>query len=140
MVPFDDRRPTSIAPLDRVRKPVLHARVDVELADPARREFALDRRDERPHETATAIPGIDQHIQETRVALGPRRSRDREADQRRAVPGRHHHRIAVCGLPPHLALRERARAPLLALELQQARTKLAPGSGIERDRFDRSHH
>ena len=67
MVPFDDRRPTSIAPLDRVCEPILHARVDVELADPARRELALDRRDERPHEAASPIGRIDQHVQEARA-------------------------------------------------------------------------
>jgi len=67
MVPFDDRRPTSIAPLDRVCEPILHARVDVELADPARCELALDRPDERPHKAASAIRGIDQHVQEARA-------------------------------------------------------------------------
>jgi len=67
MVPLYDRRATSIAPLDRVREPVLHARVDVELADPARHELALDRRDERPHETASPVRGIDQHIQQARA-------------------------------------------------------------------------
>jgi hypothetical protein len=121
MVPLDHRGARSITALHVVGEAVLDAGVDVQLANPASEELALDRRDERPDETPPAIRRIDQHVQQARAAFGPRRSCDRESDQGRSVPGRHHDGVRVGRLPPHLARGERARTPLLALELQHPR-------------------
>jgi hypothetical protein len=108
VVALDDCRPRSVPPLDRVRESILDPRVDLEFPDPASQELALDRRDERPHQAPPAVCGIDQHVEKAHAALARSWSRDRESDQRGAVPGRHHDGIAVGRLPPHLALRERA--------------------------------
>src|SRR5438093_132358 len=100
----------------------------------------IHRGDQRPHKALPAVCGIDEHIEQARASVAPGRSRNGEADERRAIPCGHHHRFAVCGLPAHFTLRERARAPFLALELQHPRTELTPGGGIERDGLDRGHH
>ena len=104
MVRFGDRRLSAVAPLDVVRESVIHARVDLELAYPACDEAALDRGDQQPHQTRTAIGRIDQHVQQARASFAPRRSRDCERDEAGAVPRRSDHRVGVRGLPPHLAL------------------------------------
>ncbi|MEK6225701.1 MAG: hypothetical protein AABM40_05320 [Chloroflexota bacterium] len=140
MVPLDHRRARSIAPLHVVGKAVLDARIDVELAYASSEERALDRGDEWPHQTLPAVGGIDQHVQKAGTTVGPRWSRDRESNEDRPVPRRHHHRIAVGRLPPHFTGRERARAPLLALELQHSRAEITPGCGVERDSLDRGWH
>ncbi|HEX9267880.1 MAG TPA: hypothetical protein VF965_10380 [Candidatus Limnocylindria bacterium] len=94
--------------LEVVGKTVIDAGIDIELTNPASEELALDRRDERPDETLPAIRRIDQHVEQARAAFRPRRSRDGESDQRRAVPRGHHHGVPVGDLPSHLARGERA--------------------------------
>lgn len=140
MVSFDERRAPSVTPLDRVRKAIVDARVDLELPYPARRELALDRADERPNQTLSPVQRIDEHVEEACATVGPRRSRDSETDERRAMPGRTDHSVGVCRLPPHLALGKCTRTPLLPLELQHARAELTPGGGIEDDDPDRWRH
>jgi len=94
--------------LEIVGESVVHARIDLKLAYPSSEELALDRGDERPDETLPAIRRIDLHVEEAHAAFRPRRSRDGESDQRRAVPRRYHHGVPVGGLPSHLARGERA--------------------------------
>jgi len=108
VVPLDHRRARSIAPLHVVGKAVLDARIDVELAYASSEELALDRGDERPHQTLPAVGGIDQQVQKGDAARGPRRSGHREPDKGRPVRRRHHDGIAIRCLPPHLALGEGA--------------------------------
>src|SRR5207247_2197699 len=97
-------------------------------------------REEVPHQAPAPIRRVDEHVEKTGAAFRPRRSRDRESDKSRAVPARHHHGVAVRRLPPHLALGERPRAPLLALELEHSWAELPPRSRIERDCLDRRRH
>ena len=94
--------------LDVVGKTVIDAGIDIELTNPASEELALDRRDERPDETLPTVGGSDEHVEKTHAAFRPRRSRDGESDQRRAVPRGHHHGVSVRRLPPHLARGERS--------------------------------
>jgi hypothetical protein len=103
MVWIDDRRAGSVPSLDVVGKAVVDARVDVELAYASGQELALDRGDERPHQTPTTVGGIDENVQKGHAALAPGRSRHREPDKDLTVPRRHHHGIAVGDLPAHLA-------------------------------------
>jgi len=131
VVALDDLRSRSVTPFDRIGESVVDARIDLEFVDSASDELPLHRGDERPHEALPAVCGIDKHIEQAGAGVAPGWSRDGEADQRRAIPCRHHDGVAVGGLPPHLARRERARAPFLPLELQHPRTELAPSRGIE---------
>jgi len=140
MVGLDHGGPRSIASLDRVREPVLDARVDLELVDPAREQLALDRCDERPHQAATPIGRIDEDVKEARTSIAPGRSRDGEADEQRTVRRSRHYGIAVCRLPAHLAPRERPGAPFLPLELLHSRTKIAPSGRIDGNDPDRRGH
>ena len=140
MVRLDDRRARSVPPLHVVGKTVFDARIDVELAYASGEELALECDDQRPHQTLTAVGGIDQHVQKGDAALTPRRSGDGESDEDLPVPRRHHHGIGVGGLPAHLTRRERSRAPLLALELKQSRAELTPDRLIERVALDGWRH
>src|SRR5207248_11590658 len=119
---------------------VIDTRVDIELADPARCERALDGGDERPHQAAPTVRGIDEHVQKTGAALCPRGSSDRESDKGLAVPARHDHGMAVGRLPSHLALRECTGAPLVAFELEHPWAELTPRGRIERDGLDHRRH
>src|SRR5256885_15950970 len=111
MVPLDPLGARSIAALDVVGEAVVDAGIDVELANPTSEKLALDPRDEGPDETLPAVRGIDQHIEQADATGGPRRPRDREPDELRTVPGRHHNGIPVHRLPPHLARGERSFPP-----------------------------
>jgi hypothetical protein len=140
MVSFDDGRARSVVPLYVVGETVVHARIDLELVDPARRELALDRGDERPHQALPAIGGIDENVEEARASVAPSGSGDRESNERRPVPRRHDYGVGVRRLPSHLALGKGTPTPLLALELQHSRPELSPGGGVECDRFDHWRH
>ena len=102
MVRLDHLGARSVVALDVVGKPVIYTRIDVELAYALGEEPSLHRGDERPHQAPPAVTGIDQHIEKGDAALVPGRPRDRESDQSRSVPRRHHHGVAVGDLPAHL--------------------------------------
>jgi hypothetical protein len=108
MVRLDHGRARSVSSLHVVGEAVVHARIDVELADAPCGELALHRREERPDKTLPSVGGIDQHVQKGDAARGPRRSGHREPDKGRPVRRRHHDGIAIRCLPPHLALGEGA--------------------------------
>ena len=71
MILLDDGRPLAVVPLDRVGKPIVDTRVDIELACPSADERALDLGDEAPDQALSAVRGIDEHIEEGDAALGP---------------------------------------------------------------------
>jgi len=140
MVRLDHPCALAVAPLHVSRESVVHARIDLELVDPPRRELALDRGDHRPHQTLPAVCGIDQHVQQAGAGIGPRRSGDRKSNKRRPIPCRDHDGVAVGGLPPHLALGKRARTPLPAFELEHPRAKLAPERLVKNERPHSRRH
>jgi hypothetical protein len=127
-----------VPPLDRIGEAVLDARVDVQLADAAARELALDRGDERPHQTAPAMIRIDEDVVEAGPSRAPRRSGHGEADAFAAEKGRRDHGLAVRRLPPHLADRERALPPLGALQRQHPLAEQLPRRGTRRVQLDRA--
>jgi len=134
VVRLDNPRALAIAPLYVVGEPVIHARIDLELVYSPRRELALDRGDHGPHQTAAAVCGIDQHVQQAGAGIRPGRPGDRESDKRRPIPFCDHDGVAVGGLPPHLPFGERTPSPLLPLELDHPRPELAPERLIENKR------
>jgi hypothetical protein len=137
VIRLDDRRARSVPPLDSVGEPVVYPCIDLQLRDAADCESALDSSDQGPHQALPPIRGIDEHVEKACATLSPFRSRDRESDEGRSIPGRHDDGVGVRRLPPHLALGERSPAPLLAFELQHPRTKLAPGGRVKDCGFDR---
>lgn len=126
MVRRDDERARSIATQSRVREPILDTRVNVQVQVSAGRELGLDTRDQRPHQTAATVTGVDQNIEQARATARPGRPRDGEADQCFAIPERADHRVRVRYLPPHLAGGEGPRAPLGTFELEHPSTDPPP--------------
>ena len=69
MVRFDDQCTRPVATLDRVGKSVVDACVDVQVAETARRELALDFGHERPDQPSPAVTRIDEDVEEARTGL-----------------------------------------------------------------------
>jgi hypothetical protein len=100
---LDDASAWSVTTLDRVGESVLDSRVDIEVAEPPRRELALDLGDKRPDQTTPAVDRFDEHVEEARARTRPARPGDGEADQRLAIPERRDDCVRVRYLTAHLA-------------------------------------
>ena len=140
VVRLDDQGARSVATLERVGESVIDSRVDVEVRETARRELALDCRDERPDQASPAVTRIDKDVEETRPSARPARPRDGEAEQRLAIPERSDHGVRIRHLTAHLARRERARTPLGTFQLEHPSADPPPGRLPRSEQLDGWRH
>ena len=137
MILGEDASATAEAALHRVREPVRDPRVDDELAEAATSERRLHRGEHRPDETAAAMLGIDEHIEQGRAGARPSRPGDRESEEPPACEDARQDRASRNDLLPQLRSGEREGAPFGALELDHARPDDAPRPLAGRDQAGR---